>query len=1009
MFKIDSYYFKITRQTIHVALSILVLILGFVRCNYESTISISDNVDYNFDVKPILVQNCYLCHGPDPSSREAELRLDTYEGATALREEGRKAIFPGNPGKSELINRISHEDPELVMPPPKTNLKLSEYEIAVLKKWIDQGAKWEQHWSLITPRHDIPMRYDDQIAANEIDNYINQELEMNGMVPGPLADQNTLLRRVSYILTGLPPTPEMIEKFDKDHTPERYEKMVDHYLNSKSFGEHWARHWMDVVRYAETKGHEFDYAIAGAWEYRDYLIRAFNDDVPYDQLVKEHIAGDLLSEKRWNPDNGVNESHKGTMFFTFSEGKHSPVDTKKDEADRIDNMIDVTTKAFQGLTVSCARCHDHKFDPIPTKDYYSLYGVMQSSRFSPVSSNSSIKQMKYVKEIDSLKASIRKLISKRWEQKDLQNLQKAISRDIIENESKNKVPYKVLGDFRNQDLDGWKSDGIAFGDKSTLGDPVYEEHDGSLRFLDSGKASSKIYQKGLFGVLRSHNFTIKEDHIGIRALGNKSTIRIILNNFQLIQNPIYGELEQRVNSLELENLIFDVSPWKGQQAYIEIMPGLFEKHQYVLPKDAFIEAEYAIAFNHTWPDQVGNKIRPISTHENLISLWSSGNIGASQVTALNDLIRDKNLETQFPEIGDLLRSITNKADVHKDANFYSGIYDGFGRDSHVFNRGNTEDLSESTIPRGFLSALPNDHAFSSQGSGRLDLANVIVDPDNPLTSRVMVNRIWHHLFGRGIVETVDNFGLQGKLPSHPELLDHLSLKFVKEGWSIKKLIKYITMSHTFRRAVVKDHMTYDSDPENTLLAFYPIRRLEAESIHDALLAAAGNLNLEMYGPPVPVYLTEFMQGRGRPRISGPLDGNGRRNIYHEVRRNFLEPMMLTFDRPIPFTTFGKRNVTNVPAQSLALMNDPFVVAQAMEMAEDLIEQEALDEAERIKLVFIRTLSRLPTEEEINAALNYIQALSQTHETDRMDVSNSVDVWKDYCHAIFNMKEFIYLI
>lgn len=364
----------------------------------------------------------------------------------------------------------------------------------------------------------------------------------------------------------------------------------------------------------------------------------------------------------------------------------------------------------------------------------------------------------------------------------------------------------------------------------------------------------------------------------------------------------------------------------------------------------------------------------------------------------------------FPQANKLLDKNRQLAQNLGDSSFFAGINDGFGIDSPIFTRGNHNDLSEDAIPRAFLSALsPDSAAFLSPGSGRMELVEAILDPHNPLTARVMVNRIWHHLFGRGIVATVDNFGLQGKLPTHPQLLDYLAIKFQNDGWSIKKMIKLIVMSNTFRRSVNAEKPSQKIDPGNLWLSHFPIRRLESEAIRDGLLAVAGNLDRSMYGPPVPVHLTPFMEGRGRPQNSGPLDGDGRRSIYLEVRRNFLQPMMLTFDRPIPFSTFGKRNVTNVPAQSLILMNDPFVISQAGTMAKELISHKNMGLDERLRWIYMRALSRKPTGEELEKAKSFIYTLGQAYDVKEAEISGNHDIWKDYCHTIFNLKEFIYLI
>ncbi|PXX31295.1 uncharacterized protein DUF1549 [Arenibacter sp. ARW7G5Y1] len=816
----------------------------------------------------------------------------------------------------------------------------------------------------------------------------------------PPATKNSLIRRVSYLLTGLPPNPKEVKNFLLDTSSVSYEKMVDRYLNSPAYGERWARHWMDLVRYAETKGHEFDYAITGAWKYRDYLIRAFNEDVPYDQFLKEHIAGDLLQTTRENKETGVSESRLGTTFYVMGEGTHSPVDVRQDEADRIDNMIDVTTKTFQGLTVSCAKCHDHKFDPITAADYYALYGVMESTRFSPVPADLSKDKKLAAQEIENLNSYMRKLVAGKWDRAKNSYINTEYAQNTTINTSA--MSYTVIGDFRGRDFDGWTSDGFAFGQKSTLGNPIVDPATGKLLGLDEGKASSRSMGMGIFGALRSPNFILEKDFIGVRALGKNSSIRIIIDNFQLIQNPIYGGMDQRVNTEEWNNFIFNVRAWKGRKAYIEILPGTHDRHRYNLTEDAFIEAQYAVTYDGEWPLDLEKNITKQPSQDN----WASLEISPFKVIRINDDLKKGKLTSNFPELKAVVDSSRLLAKSLKNVSFVNGIYDGYGINSPIFNRGNYKEPSEEHVPRRFLSVLSlGDSVFKSEGSGRLELAEVMLDKDNPLTSRVMVNRIWHHLFGKGIVETVDNFGLQGKLPSHPELLDYLAVKFQQEGWSVKKLIRAIVTSETFKRS---DALA-NTDPNNIYLASFPVRRLEAEAIRDGILAVSESLDSTMYGTPVPTHLTAFMQGRGRPGKSGPIDGEGRRSIYLEVRRNFLEPMMTTFDRPIPFSTFGRRNVTNVPSQSLILMNDPLVAQQAEIMAGKLMEKGLANFEEKVQWIYMQAFSRLASREELKKASNFFGMLQEMEEKMDGKEKPEMELWKEYCHSIFNLKEFIYLI
>lgn len=993
-------------KTILNVVLISIALVSLIKCGQDHTPPLPNLVDFNYDVKPILVQKCYLCHGPDPAARKGGLRLDTFEGATAALKEGGNAIVPGHIHDSKMVGRINHHDPEEIMPPPDSKLKLTEREIAILTKWIKQGATWKPHWAFIPPQ--TPVLDDIEEGQSEIDFFIEREISKAGLEIAPEGNKNSLIRRVSYILTGLPPTPDALEKYLADNSIESYEKMVDQYLNSPRFGEKWARHWMDVARYAETKGHEFDYVIPGAWRYRDYLINAFNEDVPYNQFVKEQLAGDLLTTVRRDPTTGANESQIGTIFYTMAEGTHSPVDVRKDESDRIDNMIDVTSKAFQGLTVSCARCHDHKFDPIATKDYYALYGIMESTRFSPIPAMRTSNEEKSIEKVNEIKSFLRKLIAEKWIKETVAT--QHISESKTDNGSgKSSANFNVIGDFRGSDLQGWKSDAVAFGKHTTLGNPKVNERN-ELIGLEDGKASSRGLGTGIFGALRSPNFIIEKNFIGVRARGKKSSIRIIIDNFQLISYPIFEGMDQKVEKEGWQDFKFDATLWKGHKAYVELLPGTFSNHIYSLSKEAYVEAKYAIAFDGEWVEPpLEHDQSPVQVKK-AIENWTEQQASPTEIELLNVLIRRRLITRQFLQANELLSQSSQLISAMADTTYFNGICDGFAINSPVFKRGNHKDLTKKPVPRKFLSAIPiKDSVFTSAGSGRLELAEAILNPQNPLTARVMVNRIWHHLFGRGIVETTDNFGLQGKLPTHPELLDFLAIKFQQDGWSTKKMIKYIVMSETFKRSVQPADPNSKTDTDNFLLAHFPKRRLEAEDIRDALLAVSGRLDTTMYGPPVRVFITDFMQGRGKPKDSGPLDGNGRRSVYQEIRRNFLEPMMVTFDRPLPFTAFGKRNVTNVPAQALVLMNNPFVIQQAELMAKSIVAHAKLGIEERFDLIYRRAFSRKPTKEEIAQAKIFLLSLAKLHKVNDSDILNELIVWKDYCHSIFNSKEFIFLI
>lgn len=998
-----------------------------------SELNLPETVDFNYHIRPILSQNCFTCHGPDSSSREAGLRLDQFEGATAMLEKGGFAIVPGDAEASLLISRISSEISEERMPPPEAKKTLSSREIALLSKWIDQGAEWKDHWSYIPPKKPkLPKGLETASISTGIDHFIDKEIQAHQLIPSEKASKNSLIRRVSYLLTGLPPAPEDVKAFIQDSSEQALSILIDKYLASPHFGERWARHWMDLVRYGEHMGHEFDFPISGAYQYRDYLIRAFNEDVPYDLFVKEHLAGDMLEKPRYHPTEGFNESVIGTGYFFLGEGKHSPVSIKEEEATRIDNMIDVTSKTFQAMTVACARCHDHKFDPIPTKDYYAMYGMIESARFGPVGARTGLAQAHSYEQLLDVQQKIRQELGKDWEMaytemteesvfhlaRFFEEKEKIKAKKVDKPKSKNAIGYQVLGDFRTGNWDGWYSDGFAFGEGPLMGEPVFDEETGKLLELQTGMASSRRFRKGLHGILRSPNFLVKHDSIAIRAAGMNGELRLIVDNFHLLQNPIYGGLNIVVEKEEMDTYYLDLSMVQGRKAYLQFTPGNYTRktrHLYTLKPEDYIEVEYAVAFTGKLPDievatPMSSKKTSPADKKRVLTSWMSGKMTGQEYPALWELMEEVKDRPLPPELRDLLILQDSLSDVLYDSTHFIGLSEGDAVFSPVFIRGSHQTLSEEKVPRQFLSALKTvPKELPQTGSGRLAWAEAVIDPNNPLTSRVIVNRLWHHVFGRGIVETVDNFGLQGKLPTHPELLDYLALKIQEESWSMKTLLKQILLSEAFQRSTTAQPENATSDPNDLYLHHFPVRRLEGEAIRDGILTTSGCLDSTMYGEPIAIHLTPFMTGRGKPRVSGPLDGAGRRSIYMSVRRNFLQPMMLVFDAPIPFSTFGRRNTTNVPAQSLTLLNDPFVLDQANNWATNLLATNTGSTEDRITEIYLKAFSRKPQGDEIEKAIGFLEMQANSYESTLEQMQDDPKLWADFCHTIFNLKEFIHLL
>jgi hypothetical protein len=894
-------------------------------------------------VRPILVERCVSCHGKE--KQKGDLRLDSREAALKGGDTG-PAIAPGEPEKSLLVKAIRYTDTGLQMPKKG---KLPAEQIAVLETWVKGGAPWpadgttgpggaaekfdlqaraKVHWSFQPIKRPLvsSIQSPQSKIQNPIDSFLMAKLSDSGLSLAPPADKRVLLRRVTFDLTGLPPTPEEIDSFLKDESPEAFAKVVDRLLASPHYGERWARHWLDLVRYAETFGHEFDFPIADAWRYRDYVIRAFNADVPYNQFLTEHLAGDLLDSPRRNPKDGSNESLTATGFWWLGESKHSPVDSRGDYADRVDNQIDVFGKTVLGLTLGCARCHDHKFDPIATKDYYSLFSVLASSRFQQADVGDPAPVVKLLDEI----AELRKASG--W-------TEPAPAQPVTPAMAAWQAKASLFERFDDGWRKRWDAAGLALRPEAGPGIP------------HSGREARK-----LAGALRSPTFVIDKNYLLFRVAGRDAKVRLILNGIQLIQNPIYGGLAQSVNhGEELRWMSFDLRMWKGQPAYLELLddgPGYF----------AISDAWFA--------DQ-----HPPSETPAKLALWEPKEEIAERV---------HNLEKKLPE--------PKRAPA---------IRDGSARDEKVFIRGNHKTLG-ADAPRGFLEAFGKP-PFGGEGSGRRKLAEAVTDPANPLVARVIVNRIWQHHFGEGIVRSPDDFGYQGQRPTHPELLDWLASEFVANGWSIKKLHRTILLSAAFQQSsraepeMAKRAVT--ADPQNKLLHRQNVQRLEAEAIRDAMLAVSGRLDPALEGPGVLPFLTEHQVGRGKP-ASGPLDGNGRRSIYLQVRRNFLNPMFVAFDYPTPFTTIGRRTVSNVPAQALAMLNNPFVLQQSELWAKRTLAMQGSTE-DRVNRMYVSAFGRLPTAAESAAAVSFVDEM--TRERGKADTA-----WTDLAHVLFNAKEFVFV-
>ncbi len=929
-------------------------------------------------IRPILVDQCFTCHSGKTAM--SNLLLDSR---SALLKGGARgtSIISGSPEKSLLISAVQYTHPPLQMPPSG---KLSAEQIAALTEWVKMGAPWPdgksgapatpvkkpfnlkeraKHWSFqpIKPQI-VPTVKNASWPRNAVDKFILAKLESDKLTPAKPADRRTLIRRVTYDLTGLPPTPDEVDAFLQDRSATAYEKVVDRLLASPHYGERWGRHWLDLMRYAETNGHEFDYEKMNAYQYRDYVIRAFNADIPYDQFVKEHIAGDMLPHPRLNPTHLTNESILGSGFWFLGEGTHSPVDLLEDQAGHIDNQIDVFSKTFLGLSVGCARCHDHKFDPITTRDYYALSGFMKSSRANIINLTPPEQIMPGLHGLVQVGSEVRA---------DIGKVQTGISFGL---RSYLLPGQEIYTEFSGDDWKNWNLTGEAFGWSpfgsdavKQIGSNFHVQNLSHHRTVDSGYLSDR-----LTGVLRSPTFTIKKPFILYHMGGYDTQIRLIVDGFQLIQEPIYGALAIGVNSPDkMQWYSENVSKWVGHRAYIEFV----DRGNGRLISDAIVFSD--------------GKASPTA----MDSFESS-----------RQTVDDNNFEAETKaRIATLLKRRLEIEATIPTPNWAMAIADGTGENDHIHIRGSFKQLGD-VAPRSFLEVFGGGAEYGKDGgSGRMELADRLIAPSNTLIARVMVNRIWQHHFGEGIVRSPDDFGIMGQPPSHPELLDWLAAEFKKQGWSIKKMHRLMLLSNTYKMSSRTNEKADLADPTNRLLNHFPVRRLEAEAIRDAVLAVSGRLDKKLYGPSVMPALTTFMVGRGRPNKSGPLDGDGRRSIYMGIRRNFMPPMFMAFDYPVPFTTIGRRTVSNVPAQALTMMNNPFVLEQAEVWSKRILSVPNQIPEQRIIGMYETAFSRPPDDRELRATRAFLK-----EQDDHYGAVDDPRSWRDLCHVLFNLKEFIFL-
>lgn len=846
-------------------------------------------------------------------------------------------------------------------------------------------ARKHTHWAWQPLRMDAPPS-----PGHPVDAFVDHELARVELQRSPPAPPHQQLRRLWFDLVGLPPPPEVVARFVADPSDAAWTREVDALLASPAHSERFARHWLDLVRYAETLGHEFDYAIPNAWRYRDYVIRAIDVDLPFDQFLREHLAGDLLPEPRRGPS-GDDESVQATAAWWFGEQVHAPIDPKRHLADRIDNQLDVLGKAMLGLTVACARCHDHKFDAIGAADYYGLFGVLRSTGYvqaplHPLDRDSAGYQAAVAAHGNVLET---------WSESLGDPLDAWIHRYVVVDLTVGPIEIELRAEDRCiADTDtasvSRRSLRRTTPHFSTVND-AFVEHRGPFcpdptaerprlvplpgPWWNSGMAGTKRE-----GVLQTPTFVVDQRYLHVRTAGEGARLVLHVDGFHLVRDPIYGSLRRAIDRAEPHWVTFDLSAFAGRSAVLQAIdqraPDLADpQHEHdEYPANGWLAVQCAVLSPHEAPPPGGDGVHlPPPT-------W----------------------DTPPPPVRAALTKLAALQDALPVSPTVPALIEQSGRDEAVHHRGDPNQPRD-LAPRRFLTALTGDAVLATgAGSGRLALADALLADDNPLPARVLVNRLWHHLFGRGLVRSADNLGALGDPPSHPELLDWLARDLIAHGWSQKHVLRTLVTSATYRQASAHRDDGDAHDAENVRLHRQNVRPLEAEALRDALLAIAGRLDATRFGPSIELPLDDVPSQRGRPHRAGPLDGAGRRSIYLAMRRNFRAPLLAAFDQPQPFAPIAVRNRSNVPAQALALANDPFVHTMAAAFAQRVLTAGGDDEAVLVHAYTI-AFARSPRDDERQHAAAFLRDATATGSEQGDDAR--LAAWTDLVHALLQTSEF----
>lgn len=971
----------------------LTIAFGFLSLAVFCLHAAGDPVSFDRQIRPILSEACFQCHGPDPESRKAKLRLDTPDGAFADRG-GYAAIVPGKPDESELIRRISSHDPDEMMPPPKSGEALSDAEVALIRDWIAQGAEWSMHWAFVPPqRHTVPGVDNPEWARNPIDGFILKRLGAEGLSPTPQADRVTLLRRLSLDLTGLPPTLDEIDRVTSDRSEDWYSALVERLLNSPHYGERWARDWLDASQYADSDGFEKDKP-RQVWAWRDWVIRAFNGNMPYDQFVIEQIAGDLLP-------NPTQDQLVATGFLRNSMiNEEGGIDPEQFRMEAQFNRVDIVGRAVLGLTTQCAQCHTHKYDPISHTEYYQMLAFLNNTDEACISVYSPEEQNQRDAILDLI-AGIEVTIKQDrpdWRERvaDWESTARAVPNP------------------------NWETLVLEFDDTSAGGQKCVPLGDDS--YLAQGYAPTRFQPKmtattTLTTITAVRLELLPEPNLPRGGPGRSIYGACALSEFELRVAPADTPIAEydKWTAVPVASAIADVSPpqevlgpefpdkegtkrytgpielaidGKAETAWTtDIDPEHRNRAHYAIFKLAeplTIESGMALAFRLS--QQHGGWNSDDNQNNNLgrfrLSVTDATDLpGTALPVAAQDALEvdagarsDAESRAIFsawratvPELSEanariaaLWRSLpsgTTQLVMHEREN---------PRATHRLERGDFLKPAEAVEP-GVPVFM---HALDAGGSpDRLDFARWLVSPESPTTARSFVNRVWQHYFGKGIVETSSDLGTQGDPPSHPELLDWLAVEFMESGWDVKALHRLIVTSAAYRQASKTTPDLLERDPYNRFLARGARFRVSGETVRDIALASSGLLNDRLGGPsvfsPAPEFLFQPPASYG-PKIWNTVQGPDRyrRALYTFRYRSVPYPALQVFDTPAGDAPCTRRDRSNSPLQALTTLNEPLFFECARGLAEDTLTHGGDANRPRIEYAFRRCTSRVPEDGEV---------------------------------------------